>query len=96
MPLVFSLKQGQDFYVEDEQVVITSVVDYRKFELVRASDGKRFKITEEESTEIMDDVWIASGDNFQTGIARVSIDAPREITIYRGDKYREKHFKAAG
>ena len=38
----------------------------------------------------MPEVFISSGDFFQSGVVRVVIDAPRSIVILRGDKYREQ------
>jgi hypothetical protein len=39
------------------------------------------------------DVFLSAGDRPQAGVARVAIDAPREITILRGDALRHGEAK---
>jgi hypothetical protein len=88
MALVLRLRKGQDFFVADEQVVVSQLFGDARFELEVASTGKRLEITEEESTELMPDVFISSGGRAQSGLAKIAIDAPREIAILRGENYR--------
>jgi sRNA-binding carbon storage regulator CsrA len=88
MPLVLSLRAGQDFYVNDEQVLVHVVRDPRRFDLKVVSSGRVFAVTDQEAVEIMEDVFVSAGDRPQNGLARVAIDAPREIEILRGDRYR--------
>ncbi len=88
MPLVLSLRVGQDFYVGDEQVVVHKVHDPRRFELRVACTDRVFGISDKEAVEIFDDVFVSAGDRPQNGLARVAIDAPREIEILRGERYR--------
>ena len=89
MALVLSLREGQDFYLDDDQVLVTRVDGLMHFQLMLASSGQSFVITDAESVEIMPDVFVSAGDRPQRGIARVAIDAPREIRITRGDRWRE-------
>ena len=89
MALVLSLREGQDFYLDDAQVLVTRVDGLMHFQLMLASSGQSFVITDAESVEIMPDVFVSAGDRPQRGIARVAIDAPREIRITRGDRWRE-------
>ena len=89
MALVLSLRKGQDFYLDDVQVLVTRVDGLMHFQLMLASSGQSFVITDAESVEIMPDVFVSAGDRPQRGIARVAIDAPREIRITRGDRWRE-------
>ena len=88
MPLVLSLRSGQDFYLDDSQVIVGKIHGVTKFDVTVAKTGKKHTITEEQATEIADDVFLSAGDNPQRGIARVAIDAPRSVKIVRGDKYR--------
>ena len=89
MALVLSLREGQDFYLDDAQVLVTRVEGLMHFQLMLASSGQSFVITDAESVEVMPDVFVSAGDRPQRGIARVAIDAPREIRITRGDRWRE-------
>jgi Carbon storage regulator (could also regulate swarming and quorum sensing) len=88
MSLVLSLKQGDDFWVGNRQVVVSRIQDAKKFWL--SIDGKEFEIVDTHATEILPDVFVASGDFFKYGMVRVAIDAPREIEILRGDRYRAR------
>ncbi len=89
MPLVLSLREGQDFYLDDEQLVVRRVQGLMRFELQVAKTGKLHEITDAESSEVLEDVFVSAGDRPQKGIARVAIEAPREVRITRGDRYRE-------
>ena len=89
MALVLSLREGQDFYLDDAQVLVTRVDGLMHFQLMLAASGQSFVITDAESVEVLPDVFVSAGDRPQRGIARVAIDAPREIRITRGDRWRE-------
>ena len=89
MPLVLSQKIGDDFYAGDSRFAVTDIYQDTSFTLVK--DGvDKYEITEYEAVEVMPEVFISSGDFFQSGVVRVVIDAPRSIVILRGDKYREQ------
>ena len=89
MALVLSLREGQDFYLDDDRVLVTRVDGLMSFELTVERTGARSSITDAEAAEIMPDVFVSAGDRPQRGLARVAIDAPREVRITRGDKWRE-------
>jgi len=89
MPLVLSLREGQDFFLDDEQVFVEKVDGLMQFRLVVAATRKSFEITDAESAEVLPNVYVSAGDRPQRGIARVAIDAPRNIRIMRGDRWRE-------
>jgi hypothetical protein len=88
MALVLSLRAGQDFYVDDERVIVERVHGHSRFDLVVASSGKRCRVTDAEAAEIMEDVFVSAGDRPQAGFARVAIDAPADVLILRGERYR--------
>jgi hypothetical protein len=94
MALVLSLKEGQDFYVGPERFVVDSVIDETNFTLTRASDARVFKITDARAAEIADEVFVSAGDKPMAVLARVSIEAPPEKLILRGDKYRQQKQQA--
>ena len=94
MALVLSLREGQDFYLGGERIVVGKVSGLTRFDLVVTRTGKRHAITDEEAVEIADDVFVSAGDRPQRGIARVAIAAPRSVTIIRGDRYRAEQESA--
>jgi hypothetical protein len=88
MPLVMSLKTGDDFYVEDERVIVGAIHGRMHFEVQVEKTGSVFQVTDDEAQELFTDVFVSAGPRPASGIARVAIEAPREITILRGDRYR--------
>ena len=90
MPLVLSLRSGDDFFVGDQHVVIGEVLNEGRFEMTVMSTGRRYLVSDEQAVELEEiaDVFISSGDRPQHGIARVAIDAPRAIPVLRGDAAR--------
>lgn len=88
MPLVLSLRAGQDFYVEDAQLVVGEIRGDTSFTLMVAATGKTFEITDQRAEEVLPDVFVSAGDRPQAGLARVAIEAPPEKLILRGDNYR--------
>lgn len=98
MPLVLSLKKGQDFFVGDERFVVEEVDNPSTFKLrhaqkwrignVLCNRSRTFDITDAHATEVLPDVFVSAGDNPPTAMARVVINAPPEIFILRGEKRR--------
>lgn len=87
MALVLSLREGQDFFVEDERVVVTSVSDGVRFSLEIEKTGKTYDVDDQSAVEIFRDVMVSAGESRQMSLARVVIDAPRDVLILRGDRY---------
>jgi hypothetical protein len=96
MPLVLSLKTGQDFYVGGERFVIGEVFSEAHFMVTRASTGESFEVTDLRATEILTDVFVSAGERPQAQLARVAIEAPSDVLVLRGDKFRNPpaHLKA--
>ena len=90
MPLVLSLRVGQDFFVAREQVTVTGITGYSRFDVRVTSSGRIYHVSDEEAVELkeLNDVYLSAGDRPQAGLARVAIDAPRSIPILRGDAAR--------
>ena len=89
MALVLSMRERQDFYVEDERFVVEQVYSDTHFRIRRDSTGQVFDVTDEKATEIMPDVMVSAGDKQPNVLARVAIEAPRTMIIARGDNYRK-------
>jgi sRNA-binding carbon storage regulator CsrA len=90
MPLVLSLRTGDDFFVGDQHVVIGEVLNEGRFEMTVMSSGRHYLVSDEQAVELEEiaDVFISSGDRPQHGVARVAIDAPRSIPVLRGEAAR--------
>ena len=87
MPLVLSLREGQDFFIEEERFVVLKIEDIDRFTL-RADSGRTHRINDTMAEEVMEDVFVSSGLTTQMGVARVAIEAPHDVLIQRGDNYR--------
>ncbi len=87
MALVFSLREGQGFFVDGHHVVVTKIKGPGLF-LVRAN-GFNFAVSRERAVEVMENVFLSSGDRGNYSTAQVNIDAPREMKILREEAYRE-------
>ena len=90
MPLVLSLRVGQDFFVGAEQVTVVKITGYSKFDVEVTSSKRVYHVSDQDAVELHElaDVYLSAGDRPQAGLARVAIDAPREIPILRGDAAR--------
>jgi len=89
MSLVLSLKQGDDFWVADQQVFISRIEHANKFWVRLAGSEKEVEVNDVEATEIIPDVFVSSGNYFKYGAVRIAIEAPLSIEILRGDRYRK-------
>jgi hypothetical protein len=90
MPLVLSLKEGDDFWVDDQQVVVSQIEDGARFWLAVDGEDRRREITDAKAQEVRPDVFVSAGGFYRYGMVRVVIEAPRKIEILRGDRYRAK------
>ena len=82
MALVLRLRIGQDFFVGAERVVVSKLLGGCRFEL--QTNGRTYEIRDDEAVELLPEVMISSGGRVHARVARVAIDAPREIPIHRG------------
>lgn len=88
MGLVLSMREGEDFYVADDQFVVTEQSEDAHFKVRRVADGKEFRVTDAMAVELAPDVYAAAGEQHLKGVVRIVIDAPRDKLIIRGDKKR--------
>jgi hypothetical protein len=93
MGLVLSLKRGQDFYVRDTRVVVNAVDD-DGFTLRRTDGGGLVKVTRDFAVELFPDVRVSASQKIEIGVAKIVIEAPREIGIILGSRYRHPSMKA--
>ena len=88
MTLVLSLRRGQDFYVGDQQIEVETIRGKQSFDVRVVATGRVHTITDERATEVLPDVFPSSGGRAQEGLARIAIEAPPDVLILRGAKYR--------
>jgi hypothetical protein len=88
MPLVISMQLGEDFFVAHERFVVAEIKSTKHVVVERAKDGAYFDVTDLQMVEPVPNVFMSVAERGQMKLARLAIDAPREIMILRGDKYR--------
>jgi hypothetical protein len=88
MALVFQLTEGEDFYINHDQVVVRNIVSPLEFVLLRTRDGAVIRVREGKAVEIFKGVFVSVGARGQADAARVSIEAPRTVLLLRGENYR--------
>lgn len=89
MPLVLSLRAGEDFYVGDRQFRLTNVISPNEFEIKDEANGSVYRIADTRATLVMDDVYLSAGEKQAVQAVRITIAAPPEMLVLRGSKYRE-------
>jgi hypothetical protein len=96
MPLVLSLRQGQDFYVGKERFVVDHIHNDTMFRLRHVESARKFEVSDTQSTKILDDVFVSAGARQQPMLVRLAIEAPANVLVLRGDRYRNppEHIKA--
>jgi sRNA-binding carbon storage regulator CsrA len=87
MALILSLRQGEDFFLGQERVMVRKVYSNKHF-VLETSEGTHYEIVQDRMAEVAPDVFISSGDRGLNGVVRIVIDAPRDIIILRGQAYR--------
>ena len=91
MPLILSMKEGEDFYVGDIRVVVKTIYDQDHFLIgVEEVSYVEYDVLDDKAVEILPDVMVSAGNRAHSGVARVAISAPLDHTILRGRKYREQ------
>lgn len=88
MALVLTLRADEDFCVGDRCFVLTNIEGPLSFRLQEVGTDRTFHVTDAMSHEIMPDVFVAAGENSYKSMVRVSVDAPRELKVLRGEHYR--------
>lgn len=87
MSLTIGVLKDHDFYVDDTRVVVSEIYDQTSFELHIPETGARHRITDQYAVEILPGVMVSAGNMGSMLKARMAIDAPRHIKIYRGELY---------
>lgn len=105
MGLIIGVERGQDFFVGDTQVIVTDIFSERSFRLTVVRDGgdEHFEVDDSKKVAILHSekfvpgegmvsrplVWAQAGNRGSKVMARVMVDAPRNIEILRGHLYRK-------
>jgi hypothetical protein len=89
MGLNLAFQPGEDFFVDDECFVVTSVTSPTSFVVRRERDGAEFELSDKgKGHEIAPSVIARSGLRGHGNLARIDITAPQSIKIARGKNYR--------
>jgi len=86
MALILTLKEGEKFYVDDDPIRIKKVYS-GDHAVVETSDGRLVDVMDDRMVEVLDDVLVSLGLSYQSGWARVVIEAPKEKLILREKNY---------
>ena len=93
MALIMSFHKGEEFYVDDDKLVVEDIFAEGHFRL--GVGPYVYDIVDDSRVEVVEDVWVSVGDRaarvrprVAPGTIRVSIDAPRSKLILRGSNYR--------
>jgi hypothetical protein len=86
----FGLKRGEDFYVRDQQFLVSAVHGPKAFAITRTADGRTFDLVDDRvGQEVASSVRVLVGKSQGHGnLARVTVEAPLEIPVDRGESYR--------
>ena len=90
MALVISLPVGQDFYIEDERIVVSWIESPYQFGL-RVNKETVVEVTDEKWVGLIPGVRVMAGtprNQNQNTIVKVMIDAPNK-QVLRGPLYRK-------
>lgn len=88
MPLVMTLRPGDEFYVGDEPLTVVRI-DAPHHVVIRTKSGQEFTINDTRGTEVLPDVVLAVGMRTQPSMARITVEAPRSLVVLRSEKYLE-------
>lgn len=86
MGLILTLRKDEDFYVGERRFVVEEVFDNRNCLVVDPETGERFEITDDRSTEIAAEIMACTAVAAES--VNLSINAPQEVTILRGELKR--------
>lgn len=92
MGLILGVKAGEKIYIEDDWIMIVKVTGPHNF-VLENEDGTGYTINgpDDQPQEVLPEVFVSAGEIRGTApgrIARVFIDAPREMKILREAPYQ--------
>lgn len=94
MPLILSVKKGDDIFIDDNRVVVSEIGGDGDVSVV--ANGKPVALGDDKMTEVFPDVLISAGLlGNNPRFVRLIIKAPRRMEILRGDRYRQEHKNAS-
>ena len=84
MGKVLTLRAGEDFFLDDDRYVVTQIFSAFTAILSRERDGTNFTLSTEKMTELAPRIFARLGTRGQNDLARVDVEAPREVQIVPG------------
>lgn len=87
MPLVMTVRPGDEFYVGDQPFAVTRIDAPRRVYVQKKGDDTVFELTDTRATEVLPGITMAVGLRTQPAMARITIEAPRNVLILRAENY---------
>jgi hypothetical protein len=91
MPLVLTLRLGEEVYVGDKPFRLDEVSTVKNKSVAKVADvqGKKdHRLIAGESREVLPNVFMSVGDRATSVTTRLTIQAPRSVVILSGAKYK--------
>jgi electron transfer flavoprotein alpha subunit len=84
MGKVLTLRSGEAFYLDDDRYVVTQILGPSTAILARPHDGVAFTLSTDKKTDLAPRIAARLGTRGQNDLARVDVDAPKEVRIVPG------------
>lgn len=91
MSLVLGLRIGEAVYVDDTPLRVDVIFSTQHVLVKNLNTGQSHNVSIGQAYEVLPDVFVALGDRSTTVVARLAVDAPRNMKILHGTKYWELH-----
>ena len=82
MALILTLKEGEGFTVAGKRVTVDKILNERQF-VLKVEGGKVVSVDDMKMTPIAPQVRVMAGTRGQNTLARICIEAPKDVKIYR-------------
>jgi hypothetical protein len=89
MSLVLGVRIGEAVYVNDTPIRLDVIFSTQHVLVKNMDTGESHDVSMAQACEVLPDVFIALGDKSTTVVTRLAIDAPRNMKILHGTRYRQ-------
>lgn len=98
MALVLALQQGRSFYANDTQVKLSKINNPQSIRLtiVGTAMDRSFEVTDRERVEVLPDVFVQLGSGSSLTMAKVVLEAPKAVKLWRDSLYLKQKEEDAG
>jgi hypothetical protein len=89
VPLVLGLRLSEDVFVGDEGFALVDIHSAGRATIRNMKTSQSYDVDVGRSVEVLPDVFFAMGDKSTSVMARISIEAPRNVKLLTGMRYRQ-------